>query len=134
MNHLMRHLVGCVHRVAYASLFSSTAWYACSYPAAFGKHAALQKAVCYAVTFPTAVIGRITSPYRGMDVFFDRGGEWCDFCSAQQVLWYHFRFAVPVYVALFYIPNVIALIIRHMRLRARVDRASSERDDIGSPE
>src|SRR4051794_973604 len=102
-----RVLIGFMHRVVYATLFALLAWHACTWP--FSNSIVQRRvatAVCYTLNFPTAIIGRVTSPYRGIDVFFDRGGEWCDFCSAQQVLWYHVRFAIPVYVVLFYIPTL----------------------------
>jgi hypothetical protein len=111
-----RLLVGFIHRVVYAALFALLAWHACTW--VFGESVAQRRiatAVCYAFNFPTAIVGRITAPYRGMDPFFDRGGEWCDFCSAQQMLWYHVRFAVPVYVGLFYLPNFVVWIVRRFR-------------------
>ena len=117
---LRGHLIGFVHRVVYATLFALFAWHACTWP--FGESGAQRKiatAVCYAFNFPTAIVGRVTAPYRGMDPFFDRGGEWCDFCSPQQVLWYHVRFAVPVYVALFYVPTLALWIVRKRRARSR---------------
>lgn len=114
-----RLIVGLSHRVAYATVFALAAWHACTWPLESTKQRAVVKAACYAFNFPTAVIGRITTPYRGMDPFFDRGGEWCDFCSAQQVLWYHLRFAVPVYVALFYFPTLVLWIVRKWRSRRK---------------
>lgn len=113
-----RVFVGLSHRIVYALVIALAAWHACTWP--FGESATQRKTVqtvCYACNFPTAVIGRVTAPYRGIDVFFDRGGEWCDFCSPQQVLWYHIRFAVPVYVVLFYIPTIALWILRRRRNR-----------------
>lgn len=113
-----RVLTGFVHRVVYAMLFALLAWHACTWP--FGNSIAQRRvatAVCYTLNLPTAIIGRVTSPYRGIDVFFDRGGEWCDFCSAQQILWNHVRFAVPVYVVLFYLPNLVMCFVRWFRSR-----------------
>jgi hypothetical protein len=114
-----RLAVGLAHRVAYATVFALAAWHACTWPLESAKQRTIAKIVCYAFNFPTAVIGRVTAPYRGIDVIFDRGGEWCDFCSAQQVLWYHLRFAVPVYVLLFYLPTIIAWTIRTWRSRSK---------------
>ncbi|HVG23537.1 MAG TPA: hypothetical protein VND45_05240 [Thermoanaerobaculia bacterium] len=105
-------------------MFALAAWDACTWPLESAKQRTIAKAVCYAFNFPTAVIGRITAPYRGIDVFFDRGGEWCDFCSAQQVLWYHLRFAVPVYVALFYVPTLALWIVRKQRARSRREQVA----------
>lgn len=119
--------VGFVHRVAYAMLSALLAWHACTWP--FGESVAQRRivtAICYTFSFPTAVIGRITTPYRGVDIFFERGGEWCDFCSPQQVLWSHVRFAVPVYVALFYLPTLVLRIVRRWRLRREARSAVVE--------
>lgn len=127
-----RLLVGFIHRVVYATLFALLAWHACTW--AFGESVSQRRiatAVCYAFNFPTAIVGRITAPYRGMDPFFDRGGEWCDFCSAQQVLWYHVRFAVPFYVVLFYLPTVMFWIFRRWRTRSK--RETKQSSVVESP-
>jgi len=120
-----RILIGFAHRVAYAALTALLTWHACTWP--FGESSTQRKiatTVCYAFNFPTAIAGRITAPYRGMDPFFDRGGEWCDFCSPQQVLWYHVQFAVPVYVALFYLPTLALWIVRKRRARSRREQVA----------
>lgn len=65
-----------------------------------------------------------------MDPFFDRGGEWCDFCSAQQVLWNHVRFAVPVYVVLFYLPNLVMWFVRWFRNRRSTVVASKAAEQV----
>lgn len=113
-----RSLVGFVHRVVYATLFALLAWHACTWPFDSRVQRRVATAVCYTLDFPTAIIGHVTSPYRGIDVFFDRGGEWCDFCPAQQVLWNHVRFAVPVYVVLFYVPTLVLWMVRKWRSKA----------------
>ena len=112
-----RVLTGFVHRVVYAMLFALLAWHACTWP--FGNSLVQRRvatAVCYTLDFPTAIVGRVTSPYRGIDVFFERG-EWCETCSWQQELWVHVRFAVPVYVVLFYLPNLVMCFVRLVRNR-----------------
>jgi hypothetical protein len=122
----MRNTVlGLVHRIAYASLLSLIAWTACTWP--YGTSVwqrRVVKSVCYATNLPTAIVGRLTAPYRGMDVMFDRGGEWCDFCSREQEFWYHMRFAVPVYVVLFYIPTLVLWIIRRRRSKAHHEQVA----------
>jgi hypothetical protein len=115
----MSYAVGLVHRVIYATLFAMLGWYSCLFPPGFPRQAGVQRGLCYALTYPLAVIGRLTEPYRGLDVFFGQGGEWCDFCTAQQVLWYHIRFAVPVYVVLFYLPKIAVFILSQMKRRIR---------------
>ena len=109
-------VIGFIHRVVYASLIALVTWHACTWP--FGESLIRRRivtAICLTFNAPTAIVGRITAPYRGMDVIFDRGGEWCDFCQPQEVLWRHVRFAVPVYVVLFYVPSVVMWIIRRRR-------------------
>lgn len=68
----MRRLIGLIHRITYATLFAVMTWYACGFPAAFGEYVTIQTAVCYELSYPTAVVGRLTAPYRGIHVFFDR--------------------------------------------------------------
>src|SRR5216684_4352318 len=118
MRRTLQYLIGFLHRLAYATLFSGMTWYACGFPSAFGKYVALQKVVCYTLNYPVALVGHFTDPIRGMDMFFDNGGgsTWCDFCTMQQLLWYHLRFSVPVYIVLFYLPT-LALWIIHKRRR-----------------
>lgn len=120
-----RIFVGVVHRFAYATVFTLVAWHACTWPLESPQERAVARALCYVTNFPTAVVGRITAPYRGMDVFFDRGGEWCDFCSEQQVLVYHLRFAVPVYVLLFYLPKLAVSLARKARRRSKRENEQS---------
>jgi hypothetical protein len=113
-----RVFIGFVHRVVYATLFALLAWHACTWP--FGNSLVQRRiatAVCYTFDFPIAIVGRVTSPYRGIDVFFDRG-EWCETCPWQQELWVHVRFAVPVYVVLFYIPTLVLWVVRRWRSKA----------------
>jgi len=112
---MSRVLVGFVHRVVYATLFALLAWHACTWQ--FGNSLVQRRvatAVCYTLDFPPAIVSRITSPYRGIDVFFNRG-EWCETCPWQQELWLHVRFAVPVYVMLFYVPTGLGWIVRRWR-------------------
>ena len=117
---MTRAVIGFIHRVVYATVFALLAWHACTWPL---NNSAVERrvatVVCYTFNFPTAVVGRVTSPYRGGDAFFDRGGEWCDFCPAQQVLWNHVRFAVPVYVILFYVPTLVRWIVRRRRSKGK---------------
>jgi hypothetical protein len=126
---LLDWMVGFVNRIVYAALFAMLGWYSCVFPPGFAWQSTVQKALCYSLTYPLALVGRVTQPYRGLDVFFDHGGEWCDFCSAQQVLWYHLLFAVPVYVALFYLPTLVLALMRMRRsrlLREESDGAAAE--------
>ena len=115
----MRLLVGFAHRVVYATLFAMLGWYACIMPPESSWQTAIQRLLCYGLTYPPAVIGQLTYPLGGMDLFFTHGSTWCDFCSAQDVFWYHLRFAVPVYVLLFYIPALFKWIARRDKLLFR---------------
>lgn len=113
----MKHVIGFIHRVAYSVLLSFVLWYACAVPAAFGDHTFVRKALCYTLDYPVAVVGLLTYPVRGIDLFFNQGSTWCEFCSPGQMFWYHIRFAVPVYVALFYIPTLLLWINRKRLLK-----------------
>jgi hypothetical protein len=108
----MRNVVGFIHRVAYGALLAFVLWYSCVVPAAFGEHTSVQKALCYTLDYPIAVVGLLTYPARGIDLFFHQGSTWCEFCTPGQAFWYHMRFSVPVYVALFYVPTLLHWITR----------------------
>jgi hypothetical protein len=112
-----RALIGFVHRVVYATLFALLAWHACTWP--FGNSLVQRRvatAVCYTLDLPTAIVGHVTTPYRGIDVFFEHG-EWCETCPWQQELLVQMRSAVPVYVVLFYLPNLVVWFVRWFRSR-----------------
>ncbi|SRR5258706_10480028 len=113
----MKRAIGFIHRVVYATLFAATAWYACTTPFTSGKEKRVLTWLCYTFNYPTALIGRLTSPIRGMDVFNSAGSTWCDACTRGEALWYHIRFAVPVYVILFYIPTILKWIVKKWRSR-----------------
>jgi hypothetical protein len=51
-------MVGFVNRIVYAA----------------GLRVAINrpKALCYGLTYPLALVGRLTQPYRGLDIFFDQ--------------------------------------------------------------
>lgn len=98
---------GFLHRAAYAMLFAIAGWYSCIYPPAFSWQYSVQRLLCYALTYPIAVVGQVTRPFQGMDLLFIQRSHWCHHCSAQELLWYHARFAVPVYIALFYVPAAL---------------------------
>lgn len=102
-----RRIVGFFHRVAYATLISFFTWLSCTFPSAFGGYDRVQTCVCYALDFPVAAFTLLTYPVRGIDVFFHQASSAGDFLTAPEVFWYHLRFALPVYVFLFYIPNII---------------------------
>lgn len=111
---MRRKLAGFIHRVVYATLFGMAGWYSCVFPPGFPWQEPVQEILCYVLTFPPAVVGQMTYPLSSMDLFFSRI-PWCHHCSAQEVLWYHLRFAVPVYVMLFYLPAFVVLVARRDR-------------------
>jgi len=121
---MRRRVVDFIHRISYATLFAMVGWYSCVMPPERAWQAAVQKVLCYALTYPPAVVSQLTYPLSGMDLFFTRGSTWCDFCSPQDFFWYHLRFAVPVYVALFYVPTFL-------RFAARRDKRLFKRIMIG---
>lgn len=114
----MKHLIGFSHRIVYAALFAVLGWYSCIFPPNFKWQEPVQKVLCLVLTYPPAVVGQLTYPLSGMDLFFTRV-TWCHNCSAQEAFWHHMRFAVPVYVVLFYIPALLKWVARRDKLLFR---------------
>lgn len=95
-------------------------WYACIAPWNSEWQASVQTTLCYVLTFLPAVVSQFTQPLSSMDLFFARV-TWCHNCSTQEAVWRHLRVAVPVYVALFYMPAVLKSVVAHSRvLRRRI--------------
>ena len=126
MRPVRRQVTGFVHRFTYAVLAAGLAWYSCTFPPAFEWQVQPQKMLCYGLTFPTSVIGLITYPQTGIDVIFNEGAsQWCHHCTAQEVLWYHAKFAVPIYVLLFYLPSAAGWIVHRWRSGSAVETRGS---------
>jgi hypothetical protein len=116
----MKRIVGLIHRVVYASLISLIGVMVCVLP-----NLGVDARACKAVNWPVSSIGQFIPAWAGINVVSNRGG--CDFCTPTERLKGHMALAIPLYVAIFYIPSVIAWLVRHRRRNrqaALVGRAS----------
>lgn len=121
MKSMNRAVLGFVLRVIAAVALSGTVWWLATRP--FDRIPLPRSTVAILVRvldFPVAVAGEVL-PIRGMELVFNDYESWCDFCSPGQFLWQQMRLAVPVYVLLFYVPNVIRFVARwNRRLLMRI--------------
>ncbi len=111
----MRHVIGLAHRVAYALVLSLSSWLACTSPVGRGESA--HRTLCMILDWPIAVIGQFVPRWRGVDVFYGSGT--CDFCTTGDFFFPHVGLGVAVYVALFYLPNLVLWIAHRRRARTR---------------
>jgi hypothetical protein len=109
----LRWLLGFIHRVAYATLISFVVWFL--WTARFdtlplGRD--LQLGIVKVLDFPVAMLSE-RMPLTGwlsIDPFTrDQMGH---NEPNEKVLLWHLRTAVPVYVVLFYLPNLVMWIVR----------------------
>lgn len=96
---------GFFHRVAYAVALSLLVWD--FYVLPLGLNLGIWSSVLSVLNAPVAAVGLlIPCPERGLDAPFlqchHEGGQ-----SGPQFFFSHLRLAVPVYVLLFYLPNLI---------------------------
>src|ERR1700692_554812 len=103
----MRKIVGLVHRIVYAALIALLTWFTCAAP--LGTHPHTQAMICKVFDWPVATAGQLFPRWHGVDVFY--GGRSCDFCKPADVVWGHVCLAVPLYVVLFYLPNILLLVL-----------------------
>jgi hypothetical protein len=104
MKSARRWLVGLSHRVACATLIGIYTWLFSYLP--YSATPRLLGDLAYIFDFPVAAASLVLPfPFKGIDLFFGRGvGE---FMSKETLLFWHLRVAIPVYVLLFYVPNLI---------------------------
>ena len=79
--------------------------------------------ICYTFNWPVAMVTQLHIPYWvGLDAFYGRGvGE---FMGPGEMLIWHMRVAVPVYMAIFYLPGIASLTAR--AISRKVGRGRSE--------
>jgi hypothetical protein len=115
-------LVGFVHRVAYAVLFAFIIYFGARLPLydngqviSFGAGALVFFA--HILDVPIALVSLLDMPYlAGLDLFFGHGvGE---FMTSTEVLTWHVRLSILVYVPLFYLPQLVRALVRRMRQRS----------------
>jgi hypothetical protein len=119
----LKAVVGLVHRLAYSILIGLITYllanlplYEKGEPISIGAHVLVL--VLYFLDFPIAVVSRLDIPYlAGIDLFFGHGvGE---FMSPLEVLTWHLRLTILVYVPLFYLPKLLRAGVERWRQRSR---------------
>jgi hypothetical protein len=119
-----RWLLGFIHRVAYAALVSFVVWFL--WTARFdtlplGRD--LQLRIVSVLDFPVAMVSEQMplDGWRSIDPFSrDQMGH---NEPNEKVLLWHLRLAMPVYVVLFYLPNLVLWIVRRFRKGSRPKEA-----------
>jgi hypothetical protein len=124
----LRRLVGFAHRLAYATALGFLSWAFAVLP--YGRHPGIQAFLARLLDFPIAVAGLVLPDWlSGIDLFF--GGSFGHWLRYDETLWLHLRAAIPVYVFLFYLPNLLKGGIGLLR---RWRRSGVERKRATSPE
>lgn len=117
----MKRVMGFVHRVVYASLIALIGVIVCVVPGID-----IGALLCKLLNWPVSLIGQFIPGWGGLNVMNARGG--CDFCTPAERLRSHLGLAIALYVAVFYMPNLIACISR--RRRQRRERLLSTRGSV----
>lgn len=110
-----RVLPGLAHRIAYATVVSVAIWYLLLVP--FSETSLprpLHDGLLKLLDLPIAAVNTILPwQWKGIDAWSSERQP--EYGSIWKLLYVHLRIAVPVYVALFYLPNAIAWIVRRAR-------------------
>ena len=127
-----RQLINLVHRIAYAALISALVWILARLPMQlnpYGPGALL----LLALDWPIAVATQpLPCKEFAIDLWFTvEGGEGCPSGIGYQVpAWEmfvnHMRVGIPVYVFLFYVPNILIGSVRWWRGRGRPESPSRQ--------
>jgi len=56
--------------------------------------------------FPVALAGELL-PIRGMELVFEDHATWCDFCQPGEMFRLQMRIAIPTYILVLYLPNLL---------------------------
>ena len=124
----LRHAIGFLHRLAYATLCGLATWTILATEASRvinGRPAPgapqILIPIAMVLDYPIALVSRLRIPYfAGIDLFFGDGvGE---FMPSGEVLSWHLRVAIPTYILLFYVPNVCEALGRGVRARWKRQR------------
>lgn len=112
---LTKRVVGLSHRFAYATVAGLLCW-------VFAAHSfqsidpRMSRAIALTLDAPVVVANHLLpSRWRGLNLF--SGQPQGEFIRHEEILWLHLRAAIPTYVALFYVPNLICLAMRAWRRR-----------------
>ena len=115
-------LVTLIRRICYAATIAVLTWLLAS-------RSGLPRMVAMILDFPVAALGAISGGLKvlkGIDLFFGRGvGE---FMSREEILLWHLRASLFVYVPLFYVVGLIRL-----RRRGRAAEAGASSEAVQQP-
>lgn len=123
---LLRAVIGFVHRVVYAALIGIVTWLMAIFPIGV-VNSLLLMLILKVFDFPVAVAGLLLPwEYTGIDLFFGHGfGVGAP--APEEILLRHLRVAIPVYVLLFYVPNLIKGGIGLIRRRQKTTKPDVSR-------
>ncbi|MBP7798540.1 MAG: hypothetical protein KA072_07945 [Thermoanaerobaculaceae bacterium] len=108
---LTSHAVGFCHRLAYGLLASLITFIALGVGVQPDRFELVLFYLAKVLNLPVALVGLLTFPYGGIDLWFGRGyGP-----DPRQLLKQHLTFSLPIYLALFYVPAVIRALYRRWR-------------------
>lgn len=110
-----RAFAGLIHRFVYGALLGAFVWYLTAVPYTMTPipHV-IHHPLLVVLDFPVALVSEhLPWQFKGIDTFSserqpERSNEW-------EYLYGHLRTAVPVYVVLFYLPNIMLWIVRRPR-------------------
>jgi hypothetical protein len=113
---LTRQVIGFCHRLTYATLIGGATWLFAWLPSDLGASASFRLA-CQALNLPVAFVSLYLPPsWQGLDIVLGRILPHS--LGTAGFLWQHLRTAVPTYVLIFYLPNLIVWLRRRSRSRA----------------
>lgn len=106
-------LAGFAHRLAYAGVLAGATWFIVVFPLDLPDTGLLIRLTRLA-NFPVSLVGRLLPPeLRGIDLFVEP--FWLHNMPVQDMLLRHLRVAVPVYVLVLYMPNLLIWFARKLR-------------------
>ncbi len=126
-------LLGLSHRIAYAALISALVWILALMPRQPVEPYSFEALLALAFDLPIAVATQpLPCKEFALDLWFSvEGGEGCpqgfaNQVSARERFFNHMRVGIPVYMLLFYLPNVFLYLIRWGRRRRMALPASRQ--------
>ncbi len=112
----MKSFIGFCHRVAYAIVLGVTVGYIYLVPSPLGARGSAW--VAGILNLPVSVFCQVTGAH-AINTF--ASSSFAHLGTFEDALFQHLRVAVPVYVVLFYVPNIAKWLIRRMRRPMRAD-------------
>ena len=123
-------LIGFGHRIAYATLVSSLLWIGVSLPSEamltdpYGRSAWFVRLLDLPIAVATQAL---PCEEFALDLWFTiRGERVCPGVPAREAFFNHMRLGIPVYVLLFYVPNVLLGAVRWWQRRRSVAPAQAQ--------